>query len=174
VYSDDHNLFMSYSTNGGSTWSKAVKVNKVATALMPWAVALAPGKLDIVFYGSSFFKAGVTPDSYPSTAPWKVYFAQNTNVLHGGGFSQVAATPINHFGGVCEGGISCTGNRDLYDDFGVAVSPTTGLASIVFSDDQFINDANNPPAPGCGAAQSNTGACDHTAIATQTGGTAIK
>jgi len=48
--------------------------------------------------------------------------------------------------------VGCTGNRDLYDDFGVAVNPTTGLASIVYSDDQ----------PG------NTGAADHTAVATQT------
>ena len=70
---------------------------------------------------------------------------------------QVAATPTIHFGGVCEGGITCTGSRDLYDDFGIAVSPTTGLASITYSDDQ----------PG------NTGSDDHTAIATQTGGPRI-
>lgn len=60
-------------------------------------------------------------------------------------------------GGVCEGGVSCTGNRDLFDDFGIAASPTTGLASIVYSDDQ----------PG------NTGASDHTSIATQTSGSGI-
>lgn len=62
-----------------------------------------------------------------------------------------------HFGGVCESGVTCSGNRDLFDDFGISVAPPTGLASIVFSDDQ----------PG------NTGAADHTAIATQTGGPGI-
>jgi hypothetical protein len=174
VYCDDHNIFMSYSKNRGATWSAPKKVNTVATAIFPWSTALAPGKLDIVYYGSPFFQSGTTPDSYPPTASWKVYFAQSVDATSGGAITQVAATPIVHFGGVCEGGISCTGNRDLYDDFGVAASPTTGLASIVYSDDQFTNNAANPAQPGCGAAQSNTSACDHTAIATQTSGTAIK
>jgi len=83
---------------------------------------------------------------------------QNANATAAGSaFTQVAATPVVHFGGVCEGGISCTGNRDLFDDFGIAVSPTTGFASITYSDDQ----------PG------NTGSDDHTAIATQTAGPTI-
>jgi hypothetical protein len=54
-------------------------------------------------------------------------------------------------GGVREGGALCTGNRDLYDDFGIEASPTTGLASIVYSDDQCQNVANHKPNPiyGC-------------------------
>jgi hypothetical protein len=64
---------------------------------------------------------------------------------------------VNHRGGVCEEGVSCTGNRDLYDDFGVAASPRTGLASIVYSDDQ----------------PSNTAGDDHTSIATQLSGPGI-
>jgi hypothetical protein len=87
-----------------------------------------------------------------------VFFAQNLNAAAAGStFTQGAATPIIHYGGVCESGVGCTGNRDLYDDFGIAVSPTTGLASIVYSDDQ----------PG------NVGRDDHTAIATQTAGPKI-
>ena len=77
------------------------------------------------------------------------------------------------FTGVCESGVSCTGNRDLFDDFGVAASPATGMASIISSDDQYTNDANNPPQAGCTPARSNTGACDHTAVATQTSGPGI-
>ena len=63
---------------------------------------------------------------------------------------------------------SRTGNRDLYDDFGVAASPTTGLASIIYSDDQY--DPSGPNAAGCDASANNMPSCDHTAIATQTGG----
>ena len=174
VYCDDHNIFMSVSKNRGSTWSAPVKVNSVATAIFPWSVALAPGKIDVVYYGSSYFHSGTTPDNYPASASWKVYLAQDVKATGSGTFTQVAATPIVHFGGVCESGIGCTGNRDLYDDFGVAVSPTTGLASIVYSDDQYANTAASPAPPGCGSAQSNSGACDHTSIATQTSGTAIK
>lgn len=88
-------------------------------------------------------------------------------------FAQVAATPIIHYGGVCEGGVSCTGNRDLFDDFGVAADPLTGFASIVYSDDQYIADANNPAGPRCKPAQTNAPSCDHTSIATQTSGEGI-
>jgi len=174
VYSDDRTTFMSYSTNRGETWSGPVKVSSIATAIMPWAVALAPGKIDVVYYGSSFAKNGVAPDDYPSSASWSVYLAQDVRATSGGSFKQVAASPIVHFGGVCESGIACSGNRDLFDDFGVAVHPATGLASIIYSDDQYTNDANDPPQPGCTPAESNTISCDHTAIATQTGGTTIR
>ncbi|GAC1540059.1 MAG: hypothetical protein NVS3B12_26700 [Acidimicrobiales bacterium] len=47
LYSDNHNLFYSYSTDKGKTWSKPVQVNKgpSATAIMPWSVAGDAGKL---------------------------------------------------------------------------------------------------------------------------------
>jgi hypothetical protein len=159
VYSDNHNLFYSFSTDGGQTWSGPTQVNQdpSATAIMPWSVACNPGELDIVWYGTSFFDGSTAPDNYPASAAWYVFFAQNQNAAGGGSFTQVAATPVIHSGGVCEGGISCTGNRDLFDDFGIAVAPTTGYASITYSDDQ----------PG------NNGPDDHTAIATQTAGPKI-
>ena len=105
--------------------------------------------------------------------------AQNLKATKSGSnFTQVQATPIVHYGGVCEGGISCTGNRDLYDDFGVAAnlnstSSSYGFASIVYSDDQYTNDANDPPQNGCTPSSSNSISCDHTSIATQTSGTGI-
>src|SRR5207302_5444253 len=115
-------------------------------------------QLNVVWYGTSFFDGKTTPDNYPASAAWYVFFAQNGNAaVAGSKFTQVKASPIVHLGGACESGVTCTGNRDLFDDFGVAVSPTTGLASIAYSDDQ----------PG------NTSSDDHTAIATQTGGPKI-
>jgi hypothetical protein len=170
VFTDGNDTFYAWSSDQGSDWSAPVKVNQgpSATAIMPWAVAGAAGKLDIVWYGTSFDDGVTTPDSYPDSAAWYVYFAQNLNATgRKVAFTQVAATPIIHFGGVCLSGIACTGNRDLYDDFGVAVNPLTGLASIVYSDDQYRNDANNVSRSGCTAADNNTGSCDHTAIATQ-------
>ena len=160
VYTDDHNLYYSFSTDHGATWTGPTQINQApsATAVMPWSVACASGQLDVVWYGTSYYDGTSAPDQYPASAAWYVYFAQNLNAATPGStFTQAAATPVIHFGGVCEGGISCNGNRDLFDDFGVAVSPTTGLASIVFSDDQPGNDSPS----------------DHTAIATQTAGTAI-
>ena len=159
VYTDNHNLFYSFSTDQGKTWSAPVQVNQApsATAIMPWSVACGAGQLDIVWYGTSFYDGSTVPDNYPPSATWYVYFAQSLNAAGGGTFTQAAATPVIHFGGVCESGVTCSGNRDLFDDFGISAAPQTGLASIVFSDDQ----------PG------NSGADTHTAIATQTGGPGI-
>jgi len=157
VYTDNHNVYYSFSTDHGETFTGPIQVNQApsATAIMPWSVACDPGQLNIVWYGTSFYDGTTVPDNYPMSAAWYVYLAQNKNAAAAGSaFTQVAATPIVHFGGVCESGVTCSGNRDLFDDFGIAVSPTTGLSSIVYSDDQ----------PG------NSGAADHTAIATQTGG----
>lgn len=171
LFSDDHNLFYAFSTDRGQTWSAPVQVNAApsATAIMPWSVAGAAGELDVVWYGTDFFDGKTIPDNYPATAAWHVYFAQNLQATTPGSlFSQVAATPVIHTGGVCESGVTCSGNRDLFDDFGVAASPVTGFASIIYSDDQF--DPNGPNSSGCNAGATNTGACDHTAIATQTSG----
>jgi len=176
VYCDNHNIYYSFSTNHGTSWSAPVQVNKSpsATAIFPWSVANGAGHIDIVWYGTSYYDGVNPPDNYPMSASWYVYMAQNKQATRAGSsFTQVQATPIVHYGGVCESGVTCSGNRDLYDDFGVAANPLTGLASIVYSDDQYINDANDPPASGCTASTTNTSSCDHTSIATQTGGPGI-
>lgn len=178
VFTDNHNVFYSTSASPahGATWTAPIQVNKAPsnTAIFPWSVANNKGGLDIVWYGTSYFDGVNPPDNYPSSAAWFVYLAQNGSALkHPTSFTQVQATPIIHFGGVCESGVTCSGNRDLFDDFGVAVNPMTGLASIAYSDDQFTNDANNPPQPGCTASTSNSGSCDHTAVATQLSGSGI-
>jgi len=172
-YSDDHNLYYSFSKNHGQTWSGPYQINKSPsnTAIFPWSVAGDAGKVDVVWYGTSYY-GPEHPDNYPATAQWYVYFAQNLSAtVPGSGFSQVQVTPtLVHYGAVCEGGVGCTGNRDLYDDFGVAASPTTGMASIIYSDDQY-QEYNHTSR--CTATQNNTGSCDHTNIATQTSGQRI-
>jgi hypothetical protein len=176
VYTDDHNTYYSYSTDFGKDWSGPIKVNGApsSTAIFPWSAAGSAGQLDIVWYGTSYYDGVNSPDNYPMSAAWYVYFAQTHNALTTSPtFVQSAATGIIHYGGVCEAGVTCTGNRDLFDDFGVAASPTTGLASIVFSDDQYLNTASEPPSPTCTPDKTNTGSCDHTDIATQTSGTGI-
>jgi hypothetical protein len=176
VFSDNHNVFYSFSTNSGKTWSPTIQVNHAPsnTAIMPWSSAGSPGRLDIVWYGTSYFDGKNVPDNYPMSASWYVYFAQNLNSLStSSSFTQAPATHVIHYGGVCEGGVSCTGNRDLFDDFGVAASPTTGLASIVYTDDQYVNSPTEPASPTCTPSETNLGPCDHTDIATQTSGTGI-
>jgi hypothetical protein len=169
VFSDNHNTWIAYSRDHGTTWSKPLQVNSGAakTAIMPWSAAGDPGRVDVVYYGADYY-GSEQPDSYPASTQWHVFFAQSLNLFDGGGFTQVAASPVNHTGAVCEGGISCTGNRDLYDDFGIAVDPATGLASIVYSDDQWSQNTS-----GCAQSSNGTPGCDHTAFATQTGGPGV-
>jgi hypothetical protein len=173
VYTDDHHVYYSFSTDHGRTWTGPYLVSgSSGTQIFPWSTAGDAGKLDVVYYQTPYYDGVNTPDNYPASAAWTVGFAQNlTATTKGTSWSRQTASPTVHFGGVCESGIACTGNRDLFDDFGVAASPTTGLASIVYSDDQYHPGA--PNTAGCDASTSNTSSCDHTAIATQTGGSPI-
>jgi hypothetical protein len=184
TWSDDQNVYLAYSTSHGQHWSKPGRVNHgsaATTAIYPWLTAGSAGKVDLVFYGTpaaaNFQTCGQTGTYNCQNEPWSVFFSQNLNVLGSGSWSQTKATPVVHYGGVCQGGISCTStgndNRDLYDDFGVAASPTTGLASITYSDDQYADNTGTANAGECTAAQNNTVSCDHTDFATQTSGNGI-
>jgi hypothetical protein len=178
VYGDNHNIYYSFSRDQGRTWSAPHRVNKgtANTAIFPWTAAGAGGKIDIAFYGTSHTPTtGEVPDTYPKRAKWHVYLAQDLHALRAGShFHQVVASPVNHRGAVCESGVGCTGNRDLYDDFGIAASPRTGLASIVYTDDQFrLHHPRTPNPPGCTAKTTNSGSCVHTVFATQLTGPGI-
>jgi hypothetical protein len=174
VYTDDHHVYYSFSTDRGRTWTGPFRISKAGTNIFPWSTAGDAGKLDVVYYKTPYYDGTTTPDNYPASAAWTVGLAQNLNALKpGSSWTEQTATPIVHYGGVCESGVACTGNRDLYDDFGVAASPTTGLASIVYSDDQYRNDTNNVPSASCTPADTNTSSCDHTSIATQISGSGI-
>jgi hypothetical protein len=184
TWSDGQNVFLAFSTSHGQHWSKPKQVNHgtaATTAIYPWLTAGAAGKVDLVFYGTpaaaNFQTCGQTGTYTCQNEPWSVFFTQNLNVLGGGSWAQARVTPVVHFGGVCQGGVSCTSNgndnRDLFDDFGVAASPTTGLASITYSDDQFADNTGTANTGECTPAQNNTGSCDHTDFATQTSGHGI-
>lgn len=189
VYSDDHNLFYSFSRTFGQAWFGPFQINKPDsnTAIMPWSAAGSAGQLDVVWYGTSYYDGVLTPDNYPSMkttnpsspAAWYVYFSQNLAATTSNVWSQVKASGIIHYGGVCESGVTCMGNRDLLDDFGVAASPTTGKAVIIYTSDQFVGTAAEPAttrsngSPVCDSPHSNTVDCSHTDIAVQTGGSTV-
>ena len=181
IYTDDHNMFYSFSRSFGQTWSGPFQINKTpsATAIFPWSSAGTAGALDVVWYGTDFYSTA-HPDNYPNSAAWKVYFSQNLAALTPNSpWTQVAASGVIHYGGVCESGVACTGNRDLLDDFGIATSPTTGLATIIYTNDQFVNSTLEPATRRnsgsyvCNPSVSNSVDCSHTDIAVQTGGSTV-
>ncbi|HEY0491855.1 MAG TPA: hypothetical protein VGD57_00115 [Candidatus Dormibacteraeota bacterium] len=180
-FSDDHNLYFMFSSDHGQTWhgnldGTPILVNKPPsnTAIFPWSAAGGAGKVDVVWYGTDFY-APVHPDNYPPTAAWYVYFGQNLHATTvGSTFTQGQASPVVHYGGVCEGGAGCTtGNRDLYDDIGVATNARTGMASIIYSDDQYEQFSPAYSSPYCAHGDSNSRNCGHTNIATQTAGPGV-
>ena len=143
AWSDAKNAFLNVSKDGGVTWSKTRKLNPAGTAAVYPTVAGGPaGRVDVAWYGTH--RAGNANDAKvmgkPSTSgstPWTVQLARSTN----SGSTFAAPRTVSgtiHTGVLCTGGSSCNsdGSRNLLDDFGVTISPTTGLASIVFTDDQ--------------------------------------
>jgi hypothetical protein len=147
AWSDDTNVKTAVSHDHGQTWSCS---GNVATGLkrgiFPWLAATSAG-VDLVFYG--------TPDANGPNMTWYAEFAQNpTGTTTGWGAPQQITSV--HKGDVCEGGISCTGGRQLLDDFGVDTDQS-GWAHIAYSHDS----------PDLGGSGSYTG------YAVQTGGTQV-
>jgi hypothetical protein len=124
AWTDQHGVFVSSSTNQGSTWSMPLKVSTVKTTVMPWVAALN-GKADVVYYGTTASSINDT------SAVWNTYDSQ----LQGGppSIGLVSNTP-NRVGAVCLNGSACTANRELLDLFEVAEDPGTNKAAVIYTD----------------------------------------
>jgi hypothetical protein len=135
AWTDQHGVWVSASTDHGSTWSMPLKVSTIATTVMPW-VAARNGKVDVVYYGTG---AASTDDT---SAVWNVYDSQ----LKSGAWSvlQVSNTP-NRIGAVCLEGSGCVNNvnRELLDLFEVAEDPISGKAAIIYTDSTLNTWTNN-------------------------------
>jgi hypothetical protein len=142
AWSDAKNSYLNVSRDGGTTWSKSLKLNPAGTAAVyPTVAGGRAGRVDVAWYGTT--RAGNSNDAKvmgkPSTAgsaEWKVNVARSTN--SGTAFSTRAVSGAIHRGVLCTGGSGCNsdGSRNLLDDFGLVISPTTGLDSIAYTDDQ--------------------------------------
>jgi hypothetical protein len=120
--SNDKSIYVASSANHGDSWTCSNPVSTVGQAIFPWIVATSAGE-DLVYYGATGTGAAQT---------WSVYFAQNRKQSLTG-WSTKQLMPV-HTGPVCEGGISCTGGRQLLDDFGVDTDQA-GWAHIAYSHD---------------------------------------
>ncbi|HEY6195592.1 MAG TPA: sialidase family protein [Candidatus Eisenbacteria bacterium] len=126
AWTDTHGVWVSSSTDGGFSWSAAIKVSAVNTTVMPW-VAARNGKIDVVYYGSTASSPGQTD------AVWNVYDSQ----FSGGSWAVklVSNTP-NRVGPICLEGSGCVNNtnRELLDLFEVAEDPISGKAAVIYTD----------------------------------------
>lgn len=134
VFSDGHSIYLTSSVDQGATWKDPVVVSNGAdtkTALSPWVDAGAPGKVNIMWWGTS---AGSNMDA---SANWKVFFAQAQNALANvPTIAQVAATSVMHTGPICVNGTGCaSGTRNLAEYFAHSTY-LDGTAIVVYPDDK--------------------------------------
>jgi len=142
---DDQHSYVQRSSDGGNTWSTRVQVNAspALSSVYPTVAAAGAGRVEVAFYGST--RAGdadnasvMGPPNLYGSAKWQLFWRSSDD----GGKTwrkQETVTPTIHTGVLCYNGSGCgayAGDRNLLDDFGLAISPTTGLAAITFSNDQ--------------------------------------
>ena len=120
--SNDTSVYVASSADHGNTWTCSGPVSTTAHAIFPWIVATSAGE-DLVYYGTPTSGSGQT---------WSVYFAQNP-AQSVSGWTTTQLMPV-HTGPVCEGGVSCSGGRQLLDDFAVDTDQS-GWAHIAYSHD---------------------------------------
>lgn len=151
VWGDNRHVYLNTSIDGGTTWTKPRIVDappSLSTAL-PTVAAGSPGHVDIAWYGAQ--RAGAADDLKVMGAPgakgaaeWLVYAAESTD--GGATFEQAAVSAPVHTGVLCTSANACTtsGSRGLFDDFGIAMSPTTGRASIAYTIDNVALHPGKP------------------------------
>jgi hypothetical protein len=143
----NRNVYYSYSTDGGATFSTAGQVNSAPanTNVFPWAVAGANGRLAVVWYGTDAIN---DPSNFPewfadrtgaTTVKWYGYVALITNATTASPTidqNRYTEKPM-HYGQVCLAGLFCSedpnADRTMADFHSVNVD-SAGRIRIVFDD----------------------------------------
>ncbi len=167
AWSDNSSVFLSSSSNLGTSWTAPVRVNGGTTVgksnVFPWVAADANGHVVVTWLGSSLagnsndvatMQATCTDGTTSCWAHWNVYSAETVNG-HAAvpAFTQrTASDHVIHSGTVCTGGTGCSNgdSRALADFFQVALD-TQHRANIAFSDDHLASPLCSSQSPGhCG------------------------
>jgi hypothetical protein len=139
VWSDSgepRSTYMAVSTDQAKTWSKPIVVSPPShkTTVFPWVVAGDPGRVWVVWYGST------GPEPAPgNNGPWHAYAAQSLNALSAKPKFKVvkASDRVMHDNEICLSGIACTAgqaeDRNLLDDFTADIDPQ-GMLMVSFND----------------------------------------
>jgi hypothetical protein len=138
VWSDNIDIYYSFSTNLGTRWSPAIRVTQNTSQagksnVFPWVAADANGHVAIAWYGAD--QPG-NSNTVPLTTNWNVFVAESVN---GHAPSPVftlskATDHINHTGQISTGGLLGSSDRSLADFFQVAIDPTNHLVNLAYAD----------------------------------------
>jgi len=155
TWSDNQSVYLSSSSDLGTTWSVPVRVNSGITVgksnVFPWVAADANGHVVVTWLGASLagnsndvatMQPSCTDGTMNCWAQWNVYMAESVN-----GHDTVptfmqhtASDHIIHAGTVCTNGTGCSNgdSRALADFFQVALD-TQHRANIAYSDDHLAS-----------------------------------
>src|SRR6184192_1553232 len=139
VWSDNTDIYYSYSTTLGTGWSPAIKVTQGTTQagksnVFPWVAADANGHVAIAWYGAD--QAGNSNTVSATNTHWNVFVAETVNGH--------AAAPVfalnqasdhsNHTGQISTGGLTGSSDRSLADFFQIAIDPTNHRVNVAYAD----------------------------------------
>lgn len=162
VWSDQTHIYLSSSSDQGTTWTAPVQVNSGSTIGManvfPWVAADANGHVVVTWLGAN--KAGNSNDATVMAATcsdgttscwaqWNVYLAETVNGhdLVPSLTQYTASDHVVHAGTVSTGGLGGGANRNLGDFFQVALDQQH-RANITFSDDHVVSPLCTTQSPG--------------------------
>src|SRR3989454_3781664 len=138
TWSDNANIYYSFSPTHGTRWSPAIKVTQNTPQagkanVFPWIAADANGHVVIAWYGAD--QAG-NSNTVPLTTNWNVYVAETVN---GHAITPVftlsqATDHVNHRGQISTGGLLGSSDRSLADFFQIAIDPTNHLINVAYAD----------------------------------------
>src|SRR6266849_4566414 len=173
VWSDNSNIFYSFSTDQGTTWSSPMNVSSAINSgnanVFPWIAADAFGHVGIVWFGddrvgNSNDRAALEPghpasqgaacnnvnnmpvtDCMKNWAQWNVYYAESVNGHDATPFfmQSVISDHVIHRGTISTGGLGGGADRSLADLFQIAFDPQH-FANVAFSDDHKVNTGVGP------------------------------
>ncbi len=173
VWSDNSNIFYSFSTDQGTTWSSPMNVSSAINSgnanVFPWIAADAFGHVGIVWFGddrvgNSNDRAALEPghpasqgaacnnvnnmpvtDCMKNWAQWNVYYAESVNGHDATPFfmQSVISDHVIHRGTISTGGLGGGADRSLADLFQIAFGPQH-RANVAFSDDSKVNTEVGP------------------------------
>src|SRR6266849_2007451 len=138
VWSDNTDVYYSFSMSHGTSWSPAIKVTQNTSQagksnVFPWVAADADGHVAIAWYGAD--QAG-NSNTVPLTTNWNVYVAETIN---GHATTPVftlsrATDHVNHTGQISTGGLLGSSDRSLADFFQIAIDPTNHRVNVAYAD----------------------------------------
>src|SRR3989475_322251 len=138
TWSDNTDVYYSFSNNHGTRWSPAIKVTQNTSQagksnVFPWIAAEANGHVAIAWYGAD--QAGNSNTVSATNTHWNVFVAESVN---GHAVSPVftvsqATDHSNHTGQISTGGLLGSSDRSLADFFQIGIDPNH-LVNIAYAD----------------------------------------